>query len=257
MTPFGDAFACAFVRVCVCFCVVFLCNNPRLRERNGLSGKHVRVGDLLQDALKAHLSLDGVLAKSLDGPVLNLVTDSLPRCKSRDLGLLVENGLGLGVLGVGRVGAGLKHKQQVVHGHVCGPHDHSSGLGVNLGHLSHIRHVGASNESEEPLGDALLAGDESLSSEDTRRRVNFSSENVNGNDMGGNLVGVLLPVGDGDLFPRVVEVVSGVEEFHFCVGFVVSVKVTLCRLGRLTSIYWEKSAFQISLWESFFSSNSI
>lgn len=82
----------------------------------------------------------------------------------------------------------------------------------------------------------LVAGQESLSAQDSSLGVDMAFEDVDGDNVGALLVGVLHPVASGDLSPVVLELVGCLEELHLCFsrvsvdgrGSVSESKVRLC-----------------------------
>ncbi|KAI6748728.1 hypothetical protein HG531_007675 [Fusarium graminearum] len=176
-----------------------------------------------QDALKALTALDGVLTEVRNHCVLDAVLDSLPAtAQGSDVGILDELGL---VVAERLVNNLLLDVDEVAPCQVLA--DHGNGLvdGVNVAGFVHEALVsGAADDGLDPVGDALLACDETLGSEDTCRGVDFAGECVDSDDMLRLVVpgAVLCPVGRGHLVPGVVEGDAVAKDLH-CDGRVMYV----------------------------------
>lgn len=170
----------------------------------------------LENTLEALLSLDGVLAEAVYQGIFDAVLDALPAAtKGGDAGALDKLGL---MVGEGAVDHLLLYANQVVPGQVLAHHGESLVCRVDVGGLVYevVIH-GAANEGLHPFGSRLLAGNQSLGSQDAGSRVDRAREGVDGHDMLGFVVPgtVLLPVGCGYLVPRVVVGDGVAEDLHF------------------------------------------
>jgi hypothetical protein len=169
-----------------------VCTERCLLGPRTLSGNHLGALTLallgkddaahLKDALKALAALDGVLLEAVDEGVLNAVLDALPAAaESSDAGALGE----LGVVGRGgAVGDLLLNADEVAEGEVLADHGEGLGARVDIAGLVDLRliHLGR-EDGLEPLGRALLAGDEALGAEDAGGRVDGPRKRVDGDDM--------------------------------------------------------------------------
>lgn len=168
----------------------------------------------LKNTLEALAALDGVLMEARHEAVLDLVLNALPAAaKGSDLGALVESCL---VCSKGRVGALLLNADEVAESEVLAHHGESSCGGIDVAGLVDVALVGVAQESLEPLGCGLLACDEALGLENAGRRVDVAGEGVDGDDVLRFVVpwAILLPVGRGNLVPRVVEGDGVGEDLH-------------------------------------------
>lgn len=101
----------------------------------------------LQNSLEALSSTDGILPEAFDGEVLDAVLDLLPAtAEGNDLGILVEDGAGVGCRGRGSVNDGLANGKQIGPGHVDAAHGDLFLLGVNIGRLVDMRGFLAAEE---------------------------------------------------------------------------------------------------------------
>jgi hypothetical protein len=168
----------------------------------------------LKNALETLTTLDGVLVEARDEAVLDLVLDALPATgKSGDLGALVE----LSLVGAERAVCDLLlHADEVAPCQVLAHHGEGSCGGIDVAGLVDVALIGVAHEGLEPLGRGLLACDEALGAEDAGGRIDIARNSVDCDNVLGLVIprSVLLPVGRGDLVPRVVECDGVGEDLH-------------------------------------------
>jgi len=176
-----------------------------------------------QDALKALTALDSVLAEAGNHCVLDAVLDSLPAtAQGSDVGVLDELSL---MVAERLVDYLLLNIDEVAPCQVLA--DHGDGLvdGVDVAGFVHEALISsATDDCLDPVGDGLLACDQTFGSEDTCRGVDFAGECVDSDDMLRLVVpgAVLCPVGRGHLVPGVVEGDAVAKDLH-CDGRVMCV----------------------------------
>ena len=91
----------------------------------------------------------------------------------------------------------LLHSDEVAPCKVVGDHRQCASLRVYVAGLVDVALVGVAEESLDPFGSGLLAGDEALGAEDASVGIDGSSDGVDSDDMLRLVVpwAVLLPVG--------------------------------------------------------------
>lgn len=191
-----------------------------LQHHLGLAGTLALLGKddaaHLEDALKALAALDGVLLESVDQGVLDAVLDALPAAaEGGDAGALDK----LGLVGAeGLVDNLFLDVDEVAPGQVLADHGDGAVGGVDVAGLvdEALVHL-AADDGLDPVGGGLAAGNEALGAEDAGGRVDGSREGVDGDDVLRLVVpgAILLPVGRGDLVPRVVEGDGVGKDLHF------------------------------------------
>lgn len=124
-----------------------------------------RICTHLQHRLKPFPSLTSILPKPLDTKVLNCITQPCEGPISRDLRILLKEGLGVGVCGVFGIDDGFLDREQVGEGQVGGSHCDDLFSGVHLANFADIRLFCVAEDFHEPSGSALFACDKAFGSE--------------------------------------------------------------------------------------------
>ena len=117
-----------------------------------------------QDTLESFSSEAGVLAKSLNRPVLDLVAKPAESAGSLELSVLFEQGFCGGIRGIRSVCDGFVDGQEVAEGEILGLHADGLRHRVDIRYLSDIGYIGSANYGGKPPRHGLSAGNQSFRS---------------------------------------------------------------------------------------------